>query len=70
MAHEFLTVCPFVAEHEAREEFVTSGGRRRLVARIVRTRYYRRDALFEALVAAQEPDALEAEAAEAEGPQP
>lgn len=64
LAHPHLTVCMFVAEHEVREEYVPGGRRRRLLARIVRTRYYRRDALFEALIAAQEPDAPEVEAEE------
>lgn len=69
LPHHHLQVCPFVAETEVREEYVPDGRRRRLIARIVRTRYYRRDQLFEALVEAQgEPDG-QAEV-EAEGAQP
>lgn len=44
------------------------GRRRRLLARIVRTRYYRRDQLYKALVKAHEANDAE-EAAQAQAPE-
>ena len=50
LQHPFLTVCPYVQEQEIREEYVGTGRQRRTVARIIRTRYFPRPDIAEALI--------------------
>lgn len=51
LIHPFLTVCPFVKEHEVRYEYAPSadGQGRRSRTRIERTRYFPRPEIFKAL---------------------
>ena len=67
MWHPHVQVCAYIAEQEIREEFVSDGRRRRLAARIVRTRYFPRPEIAAASVASLEDDAgTEVEAHEAD----
>ena len=50
LQHPFLTVCPYIKEQEIREEYVGTGKQRRTVARIIRTRYFPRPDIAEALI--------------------
>jgi len=59
-----------VQEQEVREEFLADGRRRRLVARIVRTRYFPRPEIAAESLPSLEADGTEALEVEAEGPQP
>lgn len=64
LLHPLVTVCPYVQEHEVREEYLTVGGRRRLQSRIVRTRYFPRPEIAAASLADAE-DEPEAQAQDA-----
>lgn len=57
MWHPHVQVCPYIAEQEVREEFVPDGRRRRLMVRVVRTRYFPRPEIAAASVASLEDDA-------------
>lgn len=51
LLHPLVTVCPYIQEQEIREEYVSDGRRRRLQARIVRTRYFPRPEIAAASLA-------------------
>jgi hypothetical protein len=61
LLHPLVTVCPYIQEQEIREEFVPDGQRRRLAARIVRTRYFPRPEIAQASLVSVEEGPEEAE---------
>ena len=57
LLHPLVNICPYIAEQEIREEYAQDRGRRRLVARVTRTRYYRRPEIAAASVASLDDEA-------------
>ena len=50
--HPHLTICPYVLETEQREQYEWRGDDRRILVRVVRTRYAPRAELIEAILSA------------------